>query len=243
MTEKTAMQQAFEKAGGNAGPAELHALAVRLLRGHRNPAIALQSFVEAVNRDPALLRALIPPRAVEGEAKQYLVRVAADMIDGPKKATQAVTPRAALPSSPDGGDHISLEDHRASVPAGSSDGGGQTRSVAQTARAAPSREPDADQRAADGAVAKQSARGIFARRIGFDITIGRATLHDCETLMLKGAAMERFGKRLVYELNWSNAPELRETQTVADVASEKQVQALYDSVYEKIAERKIIDVR
>lgn len=224
MTKNTAMSEAFKKAGRDVDADALYALAARLLKGHRNPAISLDSFVEKVTAGAPLLVALMPRESIRNEALRYLRTVAADMTGQPGKAKLDVTPSPRMPSPAGGerGGHVSgdaqwllaspsspskqngggqsrRDVHAKIAPAGSRDGSGHIPRDAHAASAAPSREPTSVQKAAAAAVAREVAKSISGEyRV---LALGNRLLHavrpaDYEEMIQKGGRDHILGREL-----------------------------------------------
>lgn len=214
MTEKTIAEQLPET-----GRATLYTTACDLLRPHKNPYIALDSFAEKISRNPAQLRAL---------ALHYLIGVAADMNGtGGQKPSEgrqhdaSPVPAPVVPAVCDSqgetGDRGNLSP-RENEPNG-------------TLKADPGMAPS---RAAVSLV----LAGVFARKLGGDITVGTATRLDWANFERKGIIAQHVARRMQDEISWPDD----ETPT-HKCASSSKVEEIIQSGYTALDKVGLTNVR
>jgi len=218
----TAVGQALAKAGYDTAPSELALAAIEALRAANGaPAVAIDSFADRVMGDDSL-KCQLAKHLSRAELMQGMFRFL---------HARAAEMGRACQRSPVG--HTASDRPAAD---GSSRGTADRRATNdRPVRTQPARQQTIS---AKNALAV-ATNGIFARRIGYDLTIGTASYHDVETAEIKGHVMQRFFGRLKHELGWSSNPEIRSRQMIADVAGEKQVQAIYDDTYRFLDQVKV----
>lgn len=239
------MKHAFEEAGLDVSRSRLAVIAFELLKqADRNPAVAVEPFVDAVTAGGGLLmellgvtRAEIRKRAMiylqdrrrdlEGRAGQRS-RESQGTIDRPAAEDAASHEEDESQESTDRGTATRTEPTDGSLHQTESHGPGDPIGRPVKVREHKRGKPAGSKIAKSAALAVATSRSVFAMKIGYgEHTLGTMTKFDFRQLERRGIAVSHVAKRFLTEVTW---PDEQDTK-LQDLATEEMAKEIVESGY------------